>query len=171
MLTETKRIALNSKYVTDEITALLLNYPELDADEVLRADMLEGSTHLDEFLSNVLRKIGATQTIIEGTKAYLDEIHERKSRMERREHALRQLIHKVMDTAGLRKRELAEATVSIRNGQAKVVIIEEGLIPDEFMRIKKEPDKTRIKAAIQAHEQVPGCSLSNAEETIAIYVR
>lgn len=171
MLTETKRIALNSRYVQDEITALLLAYPELDQDEVLRADMLEGSTHLDEFLSNVLRKIGATQAIIEGTKAYVVEIQERKSRMERREYALRQLIHKVMDTAGLRKRELAEATVSIRAGQPKVMIVEEAIIPDEFCRIKREPDKTRIKAAIQAHEQVPGCSLSNAEETIAIYVR
>ena len=91
--------------------------------------------------------------------------------MERREYALRSLIHKVMDTAGLRKRELPEATVSVRAGQPKVLIIEEELIPDEFCRIKREPDKTRIKAAIQAHEQVPGCSLSNAEETLAIYVR
>lgn len=171
MLTETKRIALNSKYVQDEITALLLAYPELDQDEVLRADMLEGSTHLDEFLSNVLRKIGATQAIIEGTKAYVVEIQERKSRMERREYALRSLIHKVMDTAGLRKRELAEATVSIRAGQPKVIVIEEGLIPDEFMRIRKEPDKTRIKAAITACERVPGCELSNADDTLAIYVR
>ena len=55
----------------------------------------------------------------------------------------------MMGIADLRKAELAGATLSIRNGTAKVVIIDEGLIPDQFMRIKKEPNKTAIKTAIE----------------------
>ena len=73
-----------------------------------------------------------------------------------------------MQTANLAKAELPEATLSIRQGTPKVVIINEREIPDEFMRIKKEPDKTRIKAVMTAGEVVSGCALSNAEPSLTI---
>lgn len=159
---------LDPKQVRDEITALLLAYPDLDEDEVLRTDMIEGQTSAFDFLSNIVRKIGATQAIAAGTAEYIGELQERKARLERREHALRGLIFKIMQTANLAKAELPEATLSIRQGTPKVVIINEREIPDEFMRIKKEPDKTRIKAAMTAGEVVSGCALSNAEPSLTI---
>jgi hypothetical protein len=162
---------LDIKQVQNEITALLLAYPELTDDEILREDMIEGSTSTFQFLSQIVRKIGATQAIAGGTADYIGELQERKARLERREYALRQLIFKVMNTAELRKAELPEATLSIRNGQPRVVIINDREIPDEFTRIKKEPDKTKIKAALQAHENVNGAALSNAESVLAIIVK
>ena len=162
---------LDLKYLQDEITALLVAYPELDEDEALRADMLEGSTHMDEFLSVMLRKIGATVALAEGTALYIKELQERKDRLERREQAFRTLIKKVMDAANLKKRELPEATVSIRTGPAKVIITNEQEIPVDFWRVKREPDKTRIGAALRAHEFVPGTALSNQEPVLAISVR
>jgi len=162
---------LDPKSIVDEITALLLANPELDEDEVLRADMIEGSTGAFEFLSTIVRKIGATQAIATGTAEYIGELQERKARLERREYSLRGLIAKVMNSAGLTKAELAEATVSIRAGVPRVVITNEHEIPREFLRIKTEPDKTKIKAAINAGEAVPGATLSNAEPTLAIHVK
>src|SRR5215469_17181366 len=162
---------LDPKATVDEITALLLANPELDEDEVLRADMIEGETGAFEFLSAIVRKIGATQAIAAGTAEYIGELQERKARLERREHSLRGLIQKVMNSAELKKAELPEATVSIKAGVPKVVIINEAEIPREFLRIKTEPDKTKIKAAIQAHEDVPGAALSNSEPVLAIHVK
>lgn len=159
---------LDLKYIQDEITQLLIAYPELEEDDVLRADSIEGETRAFEFLSSIVRKIGATQAIASGTADYIGELHERKARLERRELALRALIFKVMNTAELKKAELAEATLSIRAGVPKVVIVNEQEIPNEFMRIKKEPDKTLIKAALSAHEYVAGTALSNAEPTLSI---
>jgi len=159
---------LDLKYVQDEITALLLGHPELVEDEVLLANSIEGETKAFEFLSRIVRLIGSTQAIISGTADYIGELQERKARLERREHALRTLIFKVMQTAELTKAELPEATLSIRQGGPKVVIVNEREIPDEYMRVRKEPDKTRIKAALSAHEHVNGCVLSNAEPTLAI---
>src|SRR5215472_11715987 len=160
---------LDPKSIVDEITALLLANPELDEDEVLRADMIEGSTGAFEFLSAIVRKIGATQAIATGTAEYIGELQERKARLERREHSLRGLIAKIMNSAAIKKAELAEATVSIKAGVPKVLIINEAEIPREFLRIKTEPDKTKIKAAIQAHEHVPGAALSNSEPVLAIH--
>lgn len=161
---------LTAKSVQDEITALLLQFPELDEDEILRSDMIEGETQAFAFLSQIVRKIGSNKAMIEGTNAYVGELQERVARLDRRDHALRVLIQKIMNAADIRKAELPEATVSIRAGTPKVVIVNEHEIPRDFLRVKTEPDKTRIKAALQAHEHVPGCVLSNAEPTLAIRV-
>jgi hypothetical protein len=162
---------LDVKQVQDQITALLLAHPELVEDEVLRADSIEGQTGTFEFLSRIVRLIGSTQAIISGTADYIGELQERKARLERREQALRSLIFKVMNTAELKKAELPEATLSIRTGQPKVLIINEKEIPDEFMRIKKEPDKTRIKVALSNNQNVPGAALSNVEPVMAILTK
>lgn len=162
---------LEAKYIQDEITALLLAHPELAEDEVLRTDSIEGETGAFEFLSGLIRKIDATKALAGGTADYIEELRGRKARLDRREHALRSLIMKVMNTASIRKAELSEATLSIRAGQPKVLIINDAEIPDEFMRIKKEPDKTLIKAAMVAHETVPGCVLSNGEPSLAILIK
>jgi hypothetical protein len=163
--------SLDPIFVQRQILELFAGHPELEEDDVLRADMIEGSTDTFEFLRDIVRKIGATQAIASGTADYIGELQERKARLERREYALRQLIFKVMNSADLRKAELAEGTLSIRNGVPKVVIVNEHEIPKEFLRIKTEPDKIRIKAALQAHEDVPGCVLSNAEASLTIYVK
>ena len=162
---------LDAKVVQDEITALLLAYPELLEDEVLREDMIEGQTGTFEFLSSIVRKIGSTKALAGGTADYIGELQERKARLERREQALRSLIGKIMNTAELRKAELPEATISISAGRPKVVIVNEQEIPKNFLRIKTEPDKIRIGTALAAHEHVPGCCLSNAESVLRILVK
>ena len=162
---------LDFKTVADAITLLLRDNPELDEDEVLRTDMIEGQTNTFEFLSDIVRKIGATSAIATGTAEYIGELQERMDRLTRREHSLRGLIAKVMNAAAITKAELPEATLSIRAGVPRVVIVEERDIPDEFMRIKKEHDKLRIKAAFAAHEHVPGAMMSNPEPVLAIHVK
>ena len=162
---------LDYKSIADAITLLLRDNPELDEDEVLRADMIEGQTSAFDFMSDLVRKIGTTQAIATGTAEYIGDLQERMARLERREYSLRGLIAKVMNAAAISKAELPEATLSIRAGVPRVVIVEERDIPDEFMRIKKEPDKLRIKAAISAHEHVPGAMMSNPEPVLAIHVK
>jgi hypothetical protein len=41
-------------------------------------------------------------------------------------------------------------------------------LPATFVRIKREPDKARIKVALQDGTSVPGATLSNAEENLTI---
>jgi hypothetical protein len=162
---------LDLHYVQQEIAQLLVCHPELDEDEVLRTDSIEGQTTAFEFLAKIVRLIGSTQAIAGGTAEYVAELQERKARMERREQALRSLIFKVMNAADLRKIELPEATLSVRAGQPKVVIVNEREIPSEFMRVTTAPDKTKIKAAMVAGEHVNGTALTNAEPTLAIRVK
>ena len=161
-------MTFNVAQVQAEISGLLAAHPELLEDEVLREDMVQGSTSAFELLSELVRKIGATQAIASGTSEWIGQLQERKARLERREHALRGFIMKIMQTAELKRAELAEATLSIRQGTPKVVIYNENEITPEFIRTTTVPDKQKIRAALLAKEFVPGCSLDNAGPQLQI---
>jgi hypothetical protein len=165
------RLDLDTKYVRDQITALLIAYPELSEDDALREDMVEGSTTTFEFLSKVVRLIGNNLSLANGTSSYIEELRVREERLKHRISVLRSLIYKIMTAADLSKVELAEATLSIRSGQSKVIITDESQLLDAYCRIKREPDKTLIKTTLKSGGVVTGAELSNAEPTLAILIK
>jgi hypothetical protein len=167
----TNRARLDVDAVRQAIADLLLANPELEEDDVLRADMIEAQTGAFEYLSRLVRAIGMTEALDDGLAAYITELKERRSRLEQRVHSLKTLISKVMNAADLSKAELAEATIFIRRGVKRVIITEEEMIPRDYLRIKTEPDKTKIKEAITAGGTVPGAVLSNAEDQLVINVK
>ena len=119
-----------------EIANLLVAYPELADDEVLRHDMLEGSTDLFDGLSRLVRQIGETEALAAGNADYVMALKARNARLERRTEAFRRLIFKLMEAASLRKAELASATLSIRAGTPKVVVTDEE-VDRLLLRIKR----------------------------------
>lgn len=152
-----------------EIERLLLGFPELADDEVLRADMLDGSTEIGDILTSLIHTIQDAVALKEGTWARLDELKARGERFARRTEFVRALIFKIMETARLKKLELPEATLSIRNNPQQIVgDIDADALPDELCRIKREPDKKKIRDALLAGQQVPGCALSNAPPSLMI---
>jgi len=157
--------------IEQEIANLVLHYPELADDEQLRADMIEGETEAFEFLSRVVRSIGENKALASGIADYLGELAERKSRVERRIDAFRALAFHVMQKADLRKVELPEATLSVRNGTQKVIVSDETALPDTCIKVVRSPDKTAIKERLSAGEEVPGAFLSNGEPSISIRVK
>src|SRR5262245_8580308 len=111
--------------VRQQIANLLVMHPELAEDDVLRADMVEGSTDAHEFLSSLTRKIGEDEAAAAGLEEYRHDLLVRKARLEHRAEVLRALAFKVMQAADLKKVELPEATLSVRNGTPKVIITDE----------------------------------------------
>jgi hypothetical protein len=167
---------LDPRYVQQEITALLVAYPELESDEVLRADSIEGQTTAFEFLSRIVRLIFNVRITTIGTAALIKELQERKARFEQHEERLKSLIIKVMNTAELGRKgnpvRLPEATLSIRDGVGHVIIVNEHEIPAEFMRYPEpEPDKVAIRAALANGGHVLGTVLSNPEPVLNLRVK
>lgn len=162
---------LDPNTVRQQITTLLLKYPELQEDDILRADMIEGETETYDLLSQIVRKIGDAQALAEGTKQYIQQLTERKARIERREESLRLLAFNIMQSGEIKKAELPEGTLSIRNGTPKVIITDEKALPDAFLNFVATPSKTTIKEAIGRGESVPGACLSNAEPCLMLKVK
>ena len=159
---------LDPAIIRHQIENLLIQCPELAEDEVLRADMIEGETEAHEFLRTVEIRRQATHILANALATYIAELSVRMARFERRETSMRELAFKVMSAANLRKIEMPEATYSIRAGTPKVVIIDEAQLPADAFRIKKEVDRQTIKSWLNAGQEVPGATLSNAEQTLSI---
>lgn len=162
---------LNPQIIQQQITGLLLQYPEMADDDALRINMIEAETEALEFLDTVVRQIEESKILEEGTALRIQELSERKSRFERRQEALRSLCFKIMQTGDIKKAELSTATLSIRNNPPKVMIHDEAALPPDCVKTTVSPDKTAIKNKLQAGEAVPGAFLSNSEPSLSLRVK
>lgn len=162
---------MNLALVRQQIHNLLLTLPELADDDILRADMLEAETDVHEFLRMLERRRQEAEHMTEAIAANITALSERKARMWRREEAMRSLMLKVMETADLRKVELPEATISVRNGAKKVVINDEASVPKELCHVKYTPDKIRIKALLEAGTTFNWAAIVQGEPGVSIRTR
>lgn len=153
-----------------ELAHLFVEYPELAEDEQLRADTVEGSTAVYDVLERILSIALDTRTMIDALKERARLIGERKGAAEKREQAMRTLALRIMNRAQIAKAQLTEATLSVRPVAPGVKILDEAAIPESFLRIKKELDRTAIKAALEAGQDVPGAALGNGGQTLAIRI-
>lgn len=159
---------IDPTYIQAQIQSLLARFPELAEDEELRLDMIEGETDAKILLEQLVRRMAEANSYDEGIGLYIKELSARRSRMHRRSEVARELMFKIMEAADLPKIELAEATLSIRNGVPKVIITDETLLPEQFVKVERTPKKKEIGDALKKGEAVEGALLSNSESTLAI---
>lgn len=159
---------LAAEDVIREINALLLEYPQLADDEELFRDTLEGNTRFNEIMDRLLGEMRDNETLAEATSSRIAKIRERQTRLTHRAQFYRSLMHRLLTVTGIQSVALAEAKVSIMKSPDKVIITDENAVPDAFMKITKEPNKTAIKNAIKTGTYVPGAALSNGGTTISV---
>jgi hypothetical protein len=162
---------MSNKYDIDmlkrTIELLLERYPELKEDEELKEDMLEGSTDFRETMERLLRKTQDSIYLAKACQEAERDIHHRRARFEKRVEFGRELMKRLMEAANIRKLEFPTATLSLMNTPPQVVVTNEDELPEEFFRIKKEPNKTLIKQALEKTD-VRGATLSNGGTSIVI---
>lgn len=151
-----------------EFADLLAAFPELAEDEELRADTIEGETDAHRILSRIVNIERDANSMIGAIDERAKELAGRKARMTRRKDAMRALLLRLLKAADLQKVNLPEATISVSKGRAGVEITDEALLPDSVVKLKREPDKTAIKAALDAGDEVPGAVLAVGRETVTV---
>ncbi len=151
-----------------EIDALFVAYPDLAEDEQLRADMLEGETNLHAVLERLLTVEREANSLMAAIKQRQDDLSARRQRAERRKDAMRGLMLKLLKAADLQKAPLTEATISVTKGRDSVEITDEALLPVSMLKVVSSPDKTAIKAAMDAGKTVPGAQLKTGEATLSV---
>lgn len=150
--------------------ALLAPYRD---DDDLYHDMIEGETDALELLDALLEQIQHDEDMGDVLDRRISEMKARAERFRHRADARKKIALHVLHAAGLKKAELPAATVSIRAGSVSVQITDEADIPTQLMRekITSAPDKTAIKAQIEAGEHVPGAELVRGAETLSVRVK
>lgn len=155
-----------------EIDAMLREYPELADDEELRADMLEGATDIKEILSSLGRSLDDAKAKAAGVHSRIEELCAREERFGTRIDFIRDLIFRVMDSAQLKKIELPEVTLSLKNNPQQLVGQGDAeTMPDDLVNIKRTIDRKKVRAAIEAGQEVPGFTLSNAPPSLMVRVK
>lgn len=119
-------------------------------------------------LRRIVVKIQDAQDMATTARQRATEAGERARRFDARAARLKGVVMACMDAMGWRKREWAEATVSLRAPQLGVLITDEAALPEELVRVKVEPDKAAIKALLQQGVVVPGAVLANGMPSLII---
>ncbi len=152
------------------ISNLKTAHPELVEDDEAWLATLESETDFNEVLTDIVRRIEDAKALAIGTADRLEELQARKGRFEYRIHALREFAQKIMESAELKKLELPECTLSIRNVPPSVVITDEEALPDIACKFERKPSKTKIKELL-ATGPVAGATMSNGSTTLSLRVK
>lgn len=129
--------------------------PFCDGDEQLFHDMMTGESPVDQVAGRIWEQIARDQEMLLGIKARQDAIKERRGRIEGRIEAGKRAIGHVLRAAKLRSLQLPEVTLSVRDGSAKLEIVDPAAVPAEYQRQKPEPDKSKINEAFAEAEGLP----------------
>lgn len=150
------------------VADLLAAYPELAEDEDLRADIFEAETDLHPLIERLVKMKLDADTMAAAIKARKQDISERQARFERKAEAAKSLIKSVMVAADIPKVTLPDATVSVTSARVIVEIDDLDAIPQGYAKFEKRADKTALKAALEAGEEIPGARLAFSDEGLMV---
>ena len=154
--------------LTNDLTDILVRFPELADDEDLRADVLEGETDLHAVLERLHEIEINAEIMMNGIAQRANDLRDRKARYEHKAEVARAMMRKVLSRADLTKVELPEATISVQSGRDSVHIDDPDAVPSQLCKTTVTPDKAAIKKALQQGELVPGAVLVRSSDTISI---
>lgn len=161
-------LAMDAKKLAGEIQHMLAAYPELADDEDLRLDTLEGETDFNRIMSRLVRLRNEKRAGAEGIAEYVGDLSERKVRMLRAVEGVNALILSLMSAADLPKLVLPEATISVTKPRTSVEIVDVNALPQGTFATVRQPDKTAIKALLEAGDDVPGAALKTSDPGLTV---
>lgn len=145
----TIRAALDCMEV-DEETGEVLNADDFNAVEIEAHEKLENT-------GLYVRELNAEADAL---KAEIERLTDRRRSLEKRSTFLKCLMLQGLDALGATKLKTPMVTISVRTSKAVELDADAlDVLPEGFIRIKREADKTAIKAALEGGFDVPGAHL------------
>lgn len=154
----------------ERIAAELAPYRD---DEETYLDTLDGATDALDLLDREIAREQADRALVAALADHIKALKARADRIDMRADARRKVQLLILNAIGLRKVERPLATLSLRAGSMSVRITDEASIPSQLCTIKTiaSPDKTAIRAQIEAGETVPGAELVRGDETLSVRIK
>ena len=163
-------IGLTVAAVRLAVQRMELDAPNTDAAE-LWAALDAAVPDADPVLAALCRAAGEAEANAEAVAERIKALGERKGRYDAQAADYRRHIATLLDAAGMTRWKSAEFTVSLTPGRAGVVITDAAAVPDDFVRIRREPDKTAIGAALASGADIPGATMANGMPQLRILTK
>jgi hypothetical protein len=151
--------------IAAEFRQMVERLTDCQDDAAAIADTIEAESYpLEVKAQNVayaIRNLEASAAAIKEAEA---QMAERRKRIEKRAEQVKEYLKTCMEVAGVSKIECPHFSLAIAKNPAGVEVFEPGLVPADFMRQPETPppapDKAKIKEALKAGQEVPGCLLT-----------
>lgn len=148
---------------------LLSEFPDIDP-QTLR-DSIDGETDLLDVVAGLLTAALDDEYTCKAITMSIQDRQARRDRYEHRAEKRREAALKIMQAIGERKLERPEFTAFIRATPPAVVVDDPASLLTDYQRVKYEPDKAAIKAALEKGLGVPGARMTNGGEALTVRVR
>lgn len=142
-----------------------------DFDVETFTDTLEGETDVMEIMSHLIRDREQAKAFAAACKEEAKTYAERAQRLEARANAMTKAMGDILDAVGERKITHPLATVSRTKGRHTVQITDEKALPSQLFKVVTSPDRTAIKAQLDAGEDVPGAELQTSPDGVSVRVK
>lgn len=153
---------MNPQFITQlraAHAALIEAHPDLATDDDFLSDVIEGETDAPAIMERLIIERRESIANGEAMDKLANDYAALSDRWTARAEARRKLMGLVLDATGLRKMQTPAGTVSVSPGRVSLALADDFTPPQGYARIKIEPDKAAIKAALEAGETMPGASL------------
>lgn len=159
-MTIAKFLFNDAQAVRAQISAMLINYPDLADDADLMADMIEGSTDLHRILERALNARQEALTMATAIKERETAMSERRSRYERQAAGITKVMQTLMEQSCQFKVTLPEATLSLTKAREGVNVFDAEQLPQGYFKTERKADKKAILAALVSGNPIPGAELT-----------
>lgn len=104
----------------------------------------------------------------DGYKAEIDRLSDRKKSLDNKVESLKDCLRVNMQAADMTKIKGKLFTISLGSPTETVYVADEKLLPDDLVCIKREPNKTEIKAQLKSGVDLEGCALVQGKARLMI---
>ena len=154
--------------IAAEIVARIRDSGLADDDEDF-ASIVETETEdtLDR-LRRMLRAARWAEKQAAAVKEMEADLKDRRARFEAKAEQIRSIVQWALAEIGVDKLTAPDFTASVRETPPSVVVNDLSLIPDEYVRVTRAPDKTALKEALKAGAVIPGADLGNGGSSLTV---
>ena len=152
----------------DAVRTLSAQYPEFAADEDLFECAIGSETDAPAIMERLIIERRESIANGEAMDKLANDYAALSDRWTARAEARRKLMGLVLDATGLRKMQTPAGTVSVSAGRVSLALADDFTPPQGYARTRIEPDKTAIKAALEAGEVMQGASLVTGKPIVQV---
>ncbi len=132
----------------------------LEEDAAVFQDTLEAlEDAIEDKAENIVCVVKEMDGDINTLKAEEKRLKERRQALEKRKEHLRWYLQDELEAMDIQRLKTAKFTISLRDNAPKVNVIDEDLIPFNFIKTAYSVDKKAVKEALESGQEVDGATL------------
>lgn len=150
-----------------EIERLKRHFPDLADDLDLLSGTIEGETDFDALLDAILEQFFDRVTMKEAVSNRIETLQARVARFDKAAELFKGLARSLVEESGQQSIRRPTATLVISKGRPRLVL-DDDFNAQGYMRVKTEPMRADISAALDAGNHIPGARIEQGEPTFSI---